>query len=814
MRLHAAAVLLALVASLATCARVFPPSTLLSPPRLRAFARQATQDDLNRVPPAFNINSGGPAVGRFVADDPAWLVGTTAAFNMPDAVIGGAEPQNLPMYRSHRFGVDAATWGYDIPVAEPGTYGCTVHFAETDAASFVDGRRVFDLFLSTTQGEPSVFPDIDITAELGGAQFTVLTKTAPELVVTGILSVRVVSKVGNAIISGVTCERLGDLPDGVAPDFDQSPIIPTEAMVPTTPELTFVGNDVDVNCGGPAIGRFVQEEDSWIRGATSMFGGPEGVVIGGAEERNTPALISHRYGLEGSEWGYTIPVDNPGMYDCSLHFAETDSESFAIGARVFDVTVNGVTLSDLDVFAESGQAEFTAVVKTFADLTVTDAIVIDLKPKEGDAFVAAITCAKSAELPFAFTPQPSTTPDALGPQETVVPPNMGRETIDGATVEPIGPDTTQPEILVPQDDVAPNGGDGDTTSTEDSTTPTDDDIAPEDDETTPTEDETTETDNPDVVTPSEPETADGSASMATVTPAPAEPDETDVPAESPEPEASTMVKPQESVAPNVEPTPQIEPTPSSSPEASLEPLESLIEPPLEVDGSELLVTYTLQVTVGGGSSFTREIRDAIKRVSNEGTTGDLEWAVTDIREQVTSTRQSNPDSEYNTDLQVLYEPGRDQERSEAQYARFVNDGSMNNELSEEGFGNVRVALVQESAAAGESETSSLSRTSTIVGVIVGCVLFLMVVVALVAFYVFRRRRANADDFDAPPPTMTESEMSSVVERTETAASIEYLDDDSTFTAATSRAGENPEQMAYVKDAFGRGTDGAHGTTSL
>ncbi|KAI0559589.1 Malectin [Gracilaria domingensis] len=591
--------------------------------------------------------------------------------------------------------------------------------------------------------------------------------------------------------------------------------MPTDAIVPATPELSFVATQVDVNCGGPAVGRFAEEDFAWIRGSTSFFGGPEGVVIGGAEEQNTPALISHRYGLDGSEWGYTIPVDTPGTYDCSLHFAETDAASFTVGARVFDVTVNGVTIADLDVFAETGQAEFTAVVKTFADLTITESIIIDLKPKVGDAFIAAITCAKTADLPNAIEPQASTTPDAVGPKQTVSPPAMGRETLDGESDEFITPDATQPQILVPQ---------GNDEVDDSEAAPTEDDVTEpqilvpqgedSDSEAAPTEDETTETETPDGESSDDSETASGVPPVATVTPAPGEPDETDVPAESPQPEASTQVRPEDNAASSPEPSPQVEPTPSTSPEATTDSLESLIEPPLQANGSGLLITYTLEVTVANGNPLTREITDAIKRVGSEGITGDVDWRVTDIREGATNTRQSNPDSEYIMDLQVLYEEDQDQERSQEQFMRFVDDEDMNQQLRAEGFGDVTVSLVGETPGEVASETASLSQTSTIVGVIVGCVLFLMVMVAIVAFYVMRRNRSEGDDFDAPPPTMTESEMSSVVERTETAASIEYLDDDSTFTAATSRAGEHPDQMAYVKDAFGRGTDGAHGTTSL
>ncbi|CAN8072662.1 unnamed protein product [Agarophyton chilense] len=835
--LYSHAVALLLFASLALAARVLPPPNVSLPnsPRLLPFARQVTEADLPRVPPSFNINSGGPAVGRFVADNPAWLVGTSDVFVTDDAVIGGAEPINLPMYRSHRFGVDASTWGYDIPVADPGTYACTVHFAETDAASFVDGRRVFDLVLATAHGPPAVFPNIDITAELAGAQFTVLTKTAPSLLITGILSVRVVSDVGNPIISGITCERHADLPDGVAPDLQAAPIIPTDAVVPTTPELTFPETNVDVNCGGPSLGRFVAdttEDYSWIRGETSMWEGPEGVVIGGAQPQDAPAVLSHRYGVAGSQWGYTIPVLHPGIYDCSLHFAETDTAFFVVGARVFDVTVNGVTLSDIDVFAETGRAEFTALVKTFSELTVTDSIVIDLKPKLGDAFLSAITCAKTAQLPFVFTPQPSATPATVGPQQTVTPPEMDRETLGPDTAETVNPDVTEPQVLVPQhDDAAATdvviiaGGDQEETETPGVSETADAETAQTDDSAPPTA-------TPEIVppvhapesvlstatlAPGESETPESMPPATIATPAPINPDETDMPVESPSPEASTPVSPEDTTSPSPQQSPLVEPTaqaaPSSTFDAAGEPLDSLRETALTPVDSQLLISYNLGVTIDDGSPLTSRVRDAIKKVGNDGITGDLQWAATDISRDDDAIRQSDTESDYIMVMQVLYEAEQDRERSQARFVEFVQSGEMNDNLREEGYGNVAISIRDASNALG-SESESLTQTSTIVAVIVGCTLLVMVMVSIVVFYVLRRKRRSGDDFDAPPPTMSESEMSSVVERTETAASIEYLDDDSTFTAATSRAGENPDQMAYVKDALGRGTDGAHGTTSL
>lgn len=209
------------------------------------------------APPDLNINVGGARVGRFMGDQYGWLVGVsnTDPFEKKDAVIGGAEPKNEPMYKSHRFGKPAAgtvPWGYDIPVAEPGTYGCTVHFAETDTTAFGNGERVFDLSIQGN-GTAITFKGIDVYKETKGGQFVVLTKTAPRVVVTRILKVRVAKSAASshgAFIAGITCERTGNLPVGATPDSEnvtstpkvavRNPISPSPSMIPVLPGLPVV----------------------------------------------------------------------------------------------------------------------------------------------------------------------------------------------------------------------------------------------------------------------------------------------------------------------------------------------------------------------------------------------------------------------------------------------------------------------------------------------------------------------------------------------------------------------------------------------
>ncbi|WP_425397970.1 malectin domain-containing carbohydrate-binding protein [Aeoliella sp.] len=88
----------------------------------------------------------------------------------------------------------------------------------------------------------------------------------------------------------------------------------------------------------------------------------------------TPVEVfqSDRFDLAGGgEMGYDFPV-TPGMYEVRLYFAETWTGGQTVGAREFDVQIEGVTvLDDYDIYEDIGG--FKGVVKTFmvtADATL------------------------------------------------------------------------------------------------------------------------------------------------------------------------------------------------------------------------------------------------------------------------------------------------------------------------------------------------------------------------------------------------------------------------------------------------------------
>lgn len=85
-------------------------------------------------------------------------------------------------------------------------------------------------------------------------------------------------------------------------------------------------------------------------------------------------FVPRRSALLGLTAVLIAAVGGPGSYEVRLHFAEIYSGVQAVGKRVFDVAIEGVTvLNDYDVFADVGGHR--PVTKTF---TVTSDATLDI----------------------------------------------------------------------------------------------------------------------------------------------------------------------------------------------------------------------------------------------------------------------------------------------------------------------------------------------------------------------------------------------------------------------------------------------------
>ena len=105
---------------------------------------------------------------------------------------------------------------------------------------------------------------------------------------------------------------------------------------------------------------------------------------------NQPLFHSTRYGLgsKGAPLIYTFPVA-AGSYHVNLYFAETSPKSQKVGARFFNVKIEGnLAFQNLDVFANVGAN--TALEKS-ANAVVTDGnLTIELDSVQGLAEINAI----------------------------------------------------------------------------------------------------------------------------------------------------------------------------------------------------------------------------------------------------------------------------------------------------------------------------------------------------------------------------------------------------------------------------------------
>ena len=125
---------------------------------------------------------------------------------------------------------------------------------------------------------------------------------------------------------------------------------------------------IRVNCGGPSytdsLGQVWAADYGYNEGTASTVAGP---ITG----TNDPTLYQDgRWnGNPSVPMTYTFPVAN-GNYHVNLYFTEAVSTLQRVGARVFDVKIQGATLfSHLDIFAEAGA--FGALIKG-ADVTASN----------------------------------------------------------------------------------------------------------------------------------------------------------------------------------------------------------------------------------------------------------------------------------------------------------------------------------------------------------------------------------------------------------------------------------------------------------
>jgi hypothetical protein len=139
-------------------------------------------------------------------------------------------------------------------------------------------------------------------------------------------------------------------------------------LIVSLPAAAQTQQPIRVNCGGPSY------TDSLGHVWAADYGYNEGTastVAGKITGTNDPALYQDgRWNGNASvPMTYTFPVLN-GNYHVNLYFTEAVTQLQQVGARVFDVKIQGaVVFSHLDIFAEAGA--YGALIKG-ADVTASN----------------------------------------------------------------------------------------------------------------------------------------------------------------------------------------------------------------------------------------------------------------------------------------------------------------------------------------------------------------------------------------------------------------------------------------------------------
>lgn len=252
------------------------------------------------------------------------------------AAISATNKQTL--YKSERYDLaSGSNLQYNIPVTN-GQYTLRLHFAETYSGTMSVGARVFDVKVEGS----TKFNDLDIYAQAGAGD-RALIKSTSVTVSDGFLTIEFVHVKQNPTISGIEIQPSGGGTSGTA---------------------------VRINVGGGAYTD--SQGNTWVPDTPFVNVGNQYTTPNSISGTQDPTLFkTERWDASASptmKFAIGVPI---GTYLVSLYFAEVYSQTMAVGARVFDVKMEGSTVfDDFDIFKEAGAGD-RAVIKS-TTVSVTD----------------------------------------------------------------------------------------------------------------------------------------------------------------------------------------------------------------------------------------------------------------------------------------------------------------------------------------------------------------------------------------------------------------------------------------------------------
>jgi LmbE family N-acetylglucosaminyl deacetylase/chitodextrinase len=308
-----------------------------------------------------------------------------------------------------------------------GTYQVRLHFSENYTGAMTVGARVFDVDIEGAR----VFDNVDAFAEVGAR--AALVKTANVAVTDGRLDIDFLRQTENPLVSAIEIIGSDTTPPSVPTGLTASAVSTTQIHLEWTASTDNVGvAGYRIYRNGTAIGttttnsytdnglsantRYTYTVSAYdgasppnqslpsvaasattlanttgtvLRinaGSSSAYVDTQGRTWSADTGFNTGVVTTNANAIAGTEddvlyrsgrydrstlpeLRYSFALPN-GNYQVRLHFSENYTGAMTVGARVFDVDIEGVRVfNDVDAFAETGAR--TALIKT-ANVMVTD----------------------------------------------------------------------------------------------------------------------------------------------------------------------------------------------------------------------------------------------------------------------------------------------------------------------------------------------------------------------------------------------------------------------------------------------------------
>lgn len=360
---------------------------------------------------AYQIDSGGPAVGSWIADEFDQGGGGVGVLQTI-STAGVVDPAPMAVYQTRYTTFFSNSFTYTIPNLSPGgSYTVRLHFAEDYWTNV--GQREFNVSLNGTQ----VLTNFDIVSAAGGPNQAVVEQFNTTADSNGNITLVFTNVVDAACVNGVeiivgasagpdTPSNLQATPGNAqvvlawtggnsnsynvlrSSDYN-GPFtqIATGVTQQTYTDTNVVNNEVyyyvvsavnsfgtsgdsnvasamptastalQIDCGGPAVGAWQADED-FSGGDTES----EDVGVDTSGVVN-PAPLTVYQNMRIGENVYTLGGLAAGNYTVRLHFAEIDPLTILPGERDFSVAINGTTvLPDFDIIEAAGGVD-TAVVE-------------------------------------------------------------------------------------------------------------------------------------------------------------------------------------------------------------------------------------------------------------------------------------------------------------------------------------------------------------------------------------------------------------------------------------------------------------------